>query len=144
MYSFIAFLCGLIFGLGLAISNMINPNKILNFLDVFGHWDPTLFVVMGAALLVTLPGYQMILKSNKPKLDNQFHLPKKTNINAPLIIGSIIFGIGWGLSGYCPGPGITALSTFNLDPLYFIIGLILGSLTFFGLFKLTGRKNLKT
>ncbi|AHE67012.1 DUF6691 family protein [Legionella oakridgensis] len=135
MYSLMAFLCGLIFGLGLTVSNMINPNKVLNFLDVFGNWDPTLLVVMAAALLITVPGYQFILKLNKPMFDKQFYMPKKINIEKHLIIGSMIFGIGWGLSGYCPGPGIAALSTWAVDPLYFVIGLLIGSLTFFGFFK---------
>lgn len=138
MYNFIAFFNGLLFGIGLTISNMINPNKILNFLDVSGEWDPTLLVVMVAAVVVTFIGYQIIFKKQKrPILDEEFHLPKKVKIEKNLLIGAAIFGVGWGLSGYCPGPSITALATFNMDPLYFVIGLIAGSFTFyyFNLFK---------
>ncbi|GGI81892.1 DUF6691 family protein [Legionella impletisoli] len=127
MYTFMAFLCGLIFGLGLTVSNMTNPNKVLNFLDVFGPWDPTLLVVLVAAVIVAFLGYFFIQGLKKPILDQMFHLPEETKITKRLVLGSACFGVGWGIAGYCPGPGITALSTFNADPLYFVVGLIIGS-----------------
>jgi uncharacterized membrane protein YedE/YeeE len=125
-----AFFIGVLFGCGLVISNMTNPNKILNFLDFFGHWDPTLLIVMLTALFTTLIGYQFILKKEKPLIAEDFHLPQNKSITKKLIIGSAIFGIGWGLTGYCPGPAITAILTFNFDPLFLVIGMILGSYSY--------------
>lgn len=131
MYTFIAFLNGLLFGVGLTISNMINPNKVLNFLDITGQWDPTLLVVMAAAVGTTFVGYRWVLKSKKPLLCEDFHLPQKKGVEKKLIIGSALFGIGWGIGGYCPGPSITALATINLDPLYFVVGLLAGSFSYY-------------
>ncbi|KTD20986.1 transporter protein [Legionella lansingensis] len=135
MYSLMAFLTGILFGIGLTISNMINPNKVLNFLDVTGAWDPTLLMVMVAAVVTTFLGYQIIQKRKKPIFAETFYFPeKKKIIDKNLLIGSAIFGIGWGMAGYCPGPSITALATFNFDPLYFVIGMISGSLVYYWLF----------
>ncbi|HAT9030003.1 TPA: transporter [Legionella pneumophila subsp. pneumophila] len=135
MYNIMSFLCGLLFGAGLTISNMINPNKVLNFLDINGFWDPSLLIVMAVAVTVTFLGYKLINKFDKPILCDQFYLPEKKSIEKKLILGSIIFGIGWGVAGYCPGPSISALTTFNSDPVYFVIGLIAGSWTYYWLFK---------
>ena len=135
MYMLTAFLSGILFGVGLTISNMTNPNKVLNFLDISGTWDPTLLVVMAAAVTVTLIGYQFVLKQKKPLFDDQFHLPTKKIIDKQLIIGSALFGVGWGTAGYCPGPAISALATFNMDPVYFLIGMIVGSLVCHKLYK---------
>lgn len=137
MYILSAFLIGIIFGTGLSISNMTNPYKILNFLDFFGLWDPTLLVVMVSAVLTTFIGYKIVFRTKKPKLAETFYVPEKTKISKQLIIGSIIFGIGWGATGYCPGPSITALSTFNMDPLYFVIGMVLGSFIYWLIFNYT-------
>lgn len=135
MYNITSFLCGLLFGVGLTISSMINPNKVLNFLDITGFWDPSLLIVMAVAVMVTFLGYQLVKKFDKPVFCNQFYLPERKNVEKKLILGSIIFGIGWGVAGYCPGPSITALATFNSDPVYFVIGLIAGSWTCHWLFK---------
>lgn len=130
MYTFLVFIVGLLFGAGLTISNMINPNKVLNFLNVTGHWDPTLLIVMVVALTTTFLGYQFILKRNKPVFDSGFHVPKKRRIDKNLVFGSIIFGVGWGLAGYCPGPSISALALFNMDAVYCVIGMVVGSLAY--------------
>jgi len=135
MYTLFALMNGILFGAGLAIANMTNPNKVLNFLDIFGFWDPTLLVVMITALLVTGIGYKLVFKSKQPQYCEQFHIPEKTSIDARLIAGSTLFGIGWGIAGYCPGPGVAALATFNTDPVYFISGLLLGSGAWFLLFR---------
>lgn len=137
MYILSAFLIGILFGTGLSISNMTNPYKILNFLDFFGPWDPTLLVVMVSAVLTTFIGYKIVFRAKKPKMAETFYIPEKTKISKQLIFGSIIFGIGWGATGYCPGPSITALSTFNMDPLYFVIGMVLGSFTYWLIFNYT-------
>lgn len=110
---------------------MTNPNKILNFLDVTGQWDPTLLIVMIAAVVTTFLSYRLIEKLKKPIYDTQFHWPQKTKIDRNLIIGSAIFGIGWGIAGYCPGPSVTALATFNFDPVYFVVGMFAGSLIYY-------------
>lgn len=121
----ISFICGLLFGCGLTISRMINPNKIQNFLDVTGNWDPSLAFVMLSAVAVTWVGYKFVLRRQRPEFTERFFLPTKSSIDAPLVIGSILFGIGWGFAGYCPGPGMTALGLGIMDPVYFMIGMLM-------------------
>lgn len=123
-YFITIFLCGVLFGCGLTISNMINPNKVLGFLDVAGNWDPSLALVMLSAVIITWIGYRFVLKKKCPLLAEKFYLPEKKSIDTQLVIGSIIFGIGWGLAGYCPGPALSALGLVIMDALYFILGMI--------------------
>lgn len=130
IYNFAVLICGIIFGCGLTISNMINPNKILNFLDITGNWDPSLALVMLSAVIVTWVGYKFTLTRSRPILTNKFFLPEKTKIDFRLIFGSALFGVGWGISGYCPGPGITAIVLGSMDPVYFLIGLVLSLFTY--------------
>jgi uncharacterized membrane protein YedE/YeeE len=137
MYTLASFLIGLLFGVGLVISNMINPNKVLNFLDITGDWDPSLLFVMAAATTTTAIGLYFVRKRQKPLLTDKFHYPTKHPIDKELIIGSAIFGIGWGMTGYCPGPAITVLGTFQFEVLYFLAAMILGSLCYTGLSKIT-------
>src|SRR3982751_1676761 len=106
-------ICGLIFGAGLLISGMVQPAKVLGFLDVFGAWDPSLAVVMIAALAVTIPGFAMAKRRSRPLLDTQSFWPARTRIAPPLAIGSALFGIGWGLAGLCPGPALESLATLS-------------------------------
>lgn len=101
--------CGLVFGLGALISGMANPAKVLSFFDVAGKWDPSLALVMGSALAVTFIGYRFLLGSQTPVLTAKQILPTRTDIDTPLIVGAIIFGVGWGLGGLCPGPALAAL-----------------------------------
>ena len=119
---------GLVFGLGLVISGMVNPAKVKNFLDITGTWDPSLLFVMAGAIAVTLPGYRLLSKSKAPRFATQFHWPTKQDIDPPLIRGAIFFGIGWALSGLCPGPAIAALTTFNTRVWGFMVMLIVGTL----------------
>lgn len=119
------FICGLLFGCGLTISRMINPNKIQNFLDITGDWDPSLLVVMFGALVVTGIGYKLVLRRRHPLLTEIFFLPTKKTIDKPLVFGSVLFGLGWGLAGYCPGPAVTALGLGIMDAVYFMIGMVL-------------------
>lgn len=123
-----AFLIGLLFGLGLVVSQMINPAKIIGFLDLAGAWDPTLLVVMASALATTLAGYRIVLKRAKPAFDTSFHLPTKTAIDRPLLIGAGLFGIGWGMAGLCPGPGITAAALGGAAPWAFVAAMLAGML----------------
>ncbi|HMB48010.1 MAG TPA: DUF6691 family protein, partial [Afifellaceae bacterium] len=104
-----ALLSGFIFGLGLVISGMSNPAKVLNFLDVTGSWDPSLAFVMAGAVFVTSIGYRLILRQKAPKFADAFAVPTRSDIDTPLIAGAAIFGIGWGLGGFCPGPAWTAI-----------------------------------
>lgn len=117
---------GLIFGLGLVISGMANPAKVLNFLDVAGHWDPSLAFVMLGAIAVTATGYRFVLWRPKPLLDDTFHLPGRNTIDRPLVIGSAIFGLGWGLFGFCPGPAITSLGLAATGTLVFVPAMLIG------------------
>ena len=109
MKAFVGFLCGLTFGLGLVISGMSNPAKVLNFLDVFGDWDPSLAFVMGGASITAFIGYRLVWMRPSPVLMDRFDVPQTTAIDSPLLIGAAIFGVGWGIGGFCPGPAWTAL-----------------------------------
>lgn len=127
---FLILLSGLLFGLGLGFSQMIDRNRVLGFLDVRGVWDPTLLFVLGGAVTVTVIAFRFVLRRSQPILANEFHLPTKKDIDKPLVIGAIIFGIGWGIAGYCPGPGITALVLGIWNPVLFMVAFIVGSLAY--------------
>jgi uncharacterized membrane protein YedE/YeeE len=113
------FASGILFGLGLAVSNMVNPQRVLAFLDLFGVWDPTLAFVMAGALSITIPGFYWAAKRNKPFFAAEFSLPKKTDIDKSLVVGAVMFGVGWGLVGLCPGPAIAALATLDVSVFLF-------------------------
>lgn len=117
---------GLLFGLGLAISQMVNPRKVLNFLDVTGSWDPSLALVLGGALAVSFVAFRFVLGRGTPVLAQKFELPTRTEIDLHLIGGAVIFGIGWGLIGLCPGPAIASLAYGNLESVWFVIALAVG------------------
>lgn len=107
----VALAAGSLFGFGLSLSGMVDPARVIGFLDVANsHWDPSLAFVLGGALLVALPGVALQRRLVRPALDSQFHLPTKTAIDRPLVLGSAIFGAGWGLAGFCPGPAVASLS----------------------------------
>jgi uncharacterized protein len=118
--------CGCVFGLGLAISGMMNPAKVIGFLDVTGSWDPTLAFVMGGALLVAVPAYRLILGRGHPALAGGFSLPANTRLDTPLILGSALFGVGWGLVGFCPGPAVAAVVTGLPAVLGFVASMVAG------------------
>lgn len=125
----VACIMGIIFGLGIAISGMINPAKVLNFFDIFGTWDPSLIFVMGGALITTTIGYKIILRfQTKPLYDDKFNIPTNTVIDARLIGGAALFGIGWGIAGFCPGGAIPALGLGLKEPFIFVAAMIAGIL----------------
>jgi len=122
-----ALLAGALFGLGLAVSQMINPAKVIGFLDVSGRWDPTLAFVMLGALAVTGLAFRVILKRSRPWFAERFSLPTKRDIDPRLVGGGALFGIGWGLSGLCPGPALAALVTAQSSVLVFVGAMLAGS-----------------
>jgi uncharacterized membrane protein YedE/YeeE len=122
----IALLCGIIFGIGLSLSQMINPNKVLNFLDISGSWDPSLIFVMTGALAVAFVSFKWILKRPAPLLAESFHISKKSSVDKSLLLGAAIFGIGWGMSGYCPGPAVTGLGLLSLESVIMVVAIYLG------------------
>lgn len=121
-----AYLCGTLFGLGLSVSEMINPTRVIGFLDVAGVWDPTLLLVMVSALVIALPLFNFIRQYSQPFFSDQFMLPTKTRIDPRLITGAILFGIGWGMAGLCPGPAITALASLSVEIIGFVTAMLLG------------------
>lgn len=125
MFIAMAFVCGLMMSLGLIISGMVNPQKVIGFLDIFGNFDPTLAFVMAGALIVAGIGFRL-RACPKPVLCEAFELPKKNKIDTPLISGAAMFGIGWGLAGFCPGPAIVGIGFGLSKVLTFIIAMVLG------------------
>jgi uncharacterized membrane protein YedE/YeeE len=121
-----ALLIGLLFGFGLALSGMMNPAKVIGFLDLAGVWDPTLAFVMGGGLLVSLPGFWLVRRRQGPLLGGAFQIPTRKDIDAKLLGGAALFGIGWGIAGFCPGPAVAALSTALPEVLLFMAALLAG------------------
>lgn len=120
------YLIGLVFGIGISISGMANPAKVINFFDVAGSWDPSLAFVMGGALIVTAIGYSIVLRRSTPLMDLRFHLPTRRDLDLPLIAGSATFGVGWGISGFCPGGALPAIGTGRSEVLIFVAALLAG------------------
>ena len=136
MSKIISLISGIIFGAGLAISNMINPAKVLGFLNFFGQWDPSLIFVMIGAILTSAPFFFLFRNKNKPLFAETFSIQKTKNIDSKLIVGSSLFGVGWGLVGFCPGPAIASLALVNEYVIFFLISM-------FGGFFLTRLVNYK-
>lgn len=124
--SLAALASGLVFGLGLIVSGMTNPAKVIGFLDLFGDWDPSLALVMGSALIVTGVGYRLIWRAGSPWAGAAFQVPKNRQLDARLAAGAALFGVGWGLAGLCPGPAITALASGNGTIFVFVVAMVLG------------------
>lgn len=123
-----AFVIGLVFGCGILLSGMGNPAKVLNFFDVAGTWDPSLAFVMGGALLVTAIGYRLVFQMDAPFLAPQFYLPTRKDLDVKLIGGSAVFGIGWGLSGFCPGGLVPVLGLGTFEPILTAVAIVCGML----------------
>ena len=124
----ISLTCGIIFGIGLVISGMTNPSKVISFLSITYNWDASLIFVMGGAIIVTAPLFYLLRNNKNSLLGNEFSFPKKTVINFKLIFGSILFGTGWGLVGLCPGPSVSSIAMFNPLTLLFLLAMVLGIL----------------
>ena len=134
-----ALIAGLVFGLGLTISEMVNPAKVLAFLDLFGNWDPSLAFVMNGALLVTAIGYRLVWTQESPVFADRFQAPGNRDIDTRLAVGAILFGMGWGLVGLCPGPAIAAL-TFGGPALYVFLASMAAGMVLFELIERFGER----
>jgi uncharacterized protein len=121
-----ALVSGLIFGLGLSLSGMLDPMRVRSFLDVFGAWDPSLAFVLGGAVVVAFVGVAVSRRLKKPVFDAEFHLPCTHRIDRRLVVGSALFGVGWGIAGFCPGPAIAALALGKAEIVIFVVTMVLG------------------
>jgi len=126
MNKIVSLFCGIIFGIGLVISEMINPAKVLGFLNLFGEWDPSLAFVMIGALVVSTPLFHLFKNKEKPIFSSSFSISNKKEIDKKLIFGSILFGAGWGLVGLCPGPAITSIALLNASSAIFVVSMFIG------------------
>ena len=126
MSKLVSLFCGIIFGIGLIISQMINPAKVLGFLNLFGEWDPSLAFVMIGALIISSPLFHLFKNKEKPIFSSSFSISNKKEIDKKLIFGSILFGAGWGLVGLCPGPAITSIALLNASSAIFVVSMFIG------------------
>ena len=126
MVRLISLLSGIIFGLGLTISGMINPQKVLGFLNLFGEWDPSLIFVMFGAIIIFAPMHFIFKRKSRPIFAKEFQIIKNKNIDRNLLLGSGLFGAGWGLAGLCPGPAISSISFLNPNTLIFVLFMFVG------------------
>lgn len=120
------YVAGLLFGLGLAVSGMTDPARVLGFLDIAGAWDPTLMFVLGGAVITTFIGYRLVYMRGRPLFGNSFQLPSKQELDVKLLGGAALFGIGWGLSGYCPGPAIASVGGLSLPLFAMLVAMVVG------------------
>ena len=126
MSKIISLVCGIIFGIGLTVSEMIDPAKVLGFLNIFGDWDPSLAFVMIGALIISSPFFHLFKNNKKPIFAKSFNYTNNKEINKKLIIGSSLFGAGWGLAGLCPGPAIASLALLNINSAAFVVAMFVG------------------
>jgi uncharacterized protein len=127
---FTEFLAGLLFGIGLILSGMTDPGKVLGFLDLFGLWDPSLALVMGGAILVGLVAFTLAKKRTQSILGGAMHLPRNQLIDKPLVMGSLLFGVGWGLAGFCPGPALVSMASGESKALIFVLAMVAGMVVY--------------
>lgn len=128
--SLAALVVGFIFSIGLGISGMTQPQKVIGFLDIFGDWDPSLMFVMVSAIGIHFLTYRLIRKRSSPVLSSHWHVPNKTQLTPALMIGAFVFGVGWALAGFCPGPAITSMASFEKTPYVFVISMLIGMYLF--------------
>ncbi|MEC5212911.1 putative membrane protein YedE/YeeE [Polaromonas sp. CG_9.5] len=136
MLAFTSLLAGLVFGIGLIVSGMANPAKVLGFLDLFGHWDPSLGLVMGGAVAVASIAFFVARRRTAPLLGAAFKLPTAHHIDRRLVIGSVLFGVGWGIAGFCPGPALVVLGMGEGKAVVFVLAMLAGM----GLFEVLERR----
>lgn len=139
-FALVSLLAGLVFGVGLLISGMANPEKVLGFLDLAGLWDPSLALVMVGAIVVGVIAFQVAGKRRLTLLGKEFRLPTKTDIDKRLVVGSLLFGAGWGLAGFCPGPALVAMGAGQQKAVVFVIAMLFGMAAFEVLEKVRARR----
>lgn len=125
-----ALMVGFIFAIGLGLSGMTQPGKVVGFLDLFGAWDPSLLFVMAGAVMVHFVTYRLIRKRSSPLFSAEWHVPTKKDVTPALVAGSFLFGVGWALAGYCPGPAVTSLASFGGRPAIFVASMLVGMVAF--------------
>ena len=123
-----ALFAGSLFGLGLAVSGMTDPLRVLGFLDLFGQFDPTLLFVLGGSVATTALAFRFVLRRAQPVFAERFHVSDLRTVDRPLLLGAAIFGIGWGLAGYCPGPALAGLGVLSREALWFVPAMVVGML----------------
>jgi uncharacterized membrane protein YedE/YeeE len=128
--NFSALAVGVLFAMGLGLSGMTQPQKVIGFLDLFGKWDPSLIFVMAGAIVVHAVTFRMIRKKKNPWFSKDWHIPNRKDVTPALVGGSLIFGFGWGLGGYCPGPAVTSLASLQYRPVIFVLSMIMGMVLF--------------
>jgi uncharacterized membrane protein YedE/YeeE len=121
-----ALIAGTLFGVGLSISGMANPDKVMNFLNVLGHWDASLMFVLGGAVITTFIGYRITWKRHAPMFEEKFYIPTKTMVDKTLLLGAVLFGAGWGMTGFCPGPALAGLAFGKAEPWLFVLSMLAG------------------
>lgn len=129
-HSILSLVVGFLFSLGLGVSGMTEPQRVIGFLDIFGSWDPSLLFVMFGAIGVHLITYRIIRKRHSPLILKEWHVPTKKDLTPSLVIGSSFFGMGWGLAGLCPGPALVSLASFEIRPVVFILSMLVGMFIF--------------
>ncbi|MBC7416394.1 MAG: YeeE/YedE family protein [Herminiimonas sp.] len=139
MQAFVALVAGLLFGIGLILSGMANPAKVIGFLDLAGRWDPSLAFVMGGAILVGAAGFWFTRTRARALLGEPMRLPTDRTVDRRLVIGSLTFGIGWGLAGFCPGPALTSLLSGSIKPTLFVVAMVAG-MAIFELLQMRSRR----
>lgn len=140
MHIIMALLAGLVFGIGLIISGMTDPSKVIGFLDLAGAWDPSLGFVMGGAILVGLVAFRFAARRDRTLLGDAMRLPTATHIDRRLVLGGLAFGAGWGLAGYCPGPALASLASGGSKPLIFAGAMVAGMVIFALLERMAARR----
>ncbi len=128
MNKIIALIAGLLFGYGLALSGMLSPSKVVGFLDITGNWDPSLAFVMGGGLIITIISFRILLKRPHPMFGDRFHVPNRNDIDKRLVVGALLFGVGWAIGGLCPGPAISSLAYASPKIALFCISMVAGIL----------------
>lgn len=130
MNRLVEFLVGLLFGIGLILSGMTDPGKVIGFLDLFGNWDPSLALVMGGAIAVALSAFLLARQRTTNFFGGAMHLPRPGQIDRPLVLGSLVFGVGWGLAGFCPGPALVSLGAGQPKAAVFVLAMLVGMMVF--------------
>lgn len=125
-----AFVVGFLFAIGLGFAGMTQPEKIVGFLDLFGHWDPSLIFVMGGAVTLHSVLYFIVRKRQTPLFDKNWHVPNRQDLPPSLFLGSFLFGVGWALGGYCPGPALVSLASLSMGPVVFVLSMVVGMLAY--------------